>query len=157
MVHSVHRTDLHDFWTAGSGGELLLSTPFHAGEVELGLALHRYEALAAEVPRFDALLTSLGWRIDVSPWEFASWYGGFDVGNYWMSFDEETFAGVRNESELMLGLYTRLELRCSRLIRLYAAGRTMRVYTKPRLPMAYVSAGLRITLDSPDWLRTILR
>lgn len=156
-AENVNRTDIHEFWAGDAGAEIALSTPFYVGEAELGVALHRYDALDQEVPRFHVLFTHLGWRINLSPFDLVSWYNGFEMGNYRMTFDEETFQGVRNESELTLGLQTRFELRYSAIVRFYAAGRYMRTYTQPRMQLAFVSGGVRVTLDSPDWLMTILR
>lgn len=156
-TQNANRNDFHDQWASGNGGEIAFATLFYAGEAEIGVALHRYDAVDPEVPRFDAVWTHLGWSLNLSPFEILSWRNGFDVGNYWMTFDEETFAGVRSESELTLGLLTRLDLHLSRAVSLYAAGRYMQLYTSPRLRMAYISGGLRVTLKSPDWLMTFLR
>lgn len=156
-AYNVNENDFHDSWAVRYAGEAAFATPFYAGEAELGAALHRYDAVGPDVPRFDAVLFYLGWGLDLSPFEVLSWQSGFDVGTYRMTFDEETFPGVRNESEVMLGLNTRIRFNFSRAVSLYAIGRRMRIYTDPRLELTYVSAGIRVTIDSPNWLMTILR
>lgn len=154
---NVSENEFDEFWEAGGAAEAILAAPFYAGEVQLGAAVHRFDALDAAVPRFDALLVFTGWSLNLSPFEVLSWHTGFDVGTYRMMFDEETFPGVRNESEFALGAKSRLSFNFSRTVSLYAAGRYLRVYTRPHLPLAYISGGLRLTLDSPEWLITVLR
>lgn len=156
-AHNLFQSDLEGFWEAAEGGEVALATLFHAGELELGLAFHRFDAVDPDVPRFDGLWTYLGWSLNLSPFDVVSWRNGFHVGNYRMTFDEETFQGVKNESELTLGLQSRIDLHFSPAVTFYAAGRYMQMYTSPRLQLAYVSGGVRVTLESPEWLRTVLR
>lgn len=156
-AQNVNRNVFHDYWEPGYGGELVVATPFYLGEAELGVALHRYDVVDPAVPAFDAVLTFLGWGIDLSPVNVISWFNGLRVGNYRMAFDEETFQGVRNESELTLGLQSRIDLHVNRAVGFYVAGRFLRTYTSPRFDTAYVSGGLTLSFDAPGWLRTILR
>lgn len=157
IITDANRSAIHEYWHPGLGGTLAGSTPFYFGEAEIGAAVHRYEAVDLAVPRFDALLAYVGWGFDLSPIDFVAWYGGVAVGNYRMTFDEETFAGVRNESELTLGLHTRVDLRISPVLSLFAAGRYMRIYTAPRFETAFVGGGIGVTFDTPRWLEILLR
>lgn len=154
---NVYHPRLLPHWNAGRGGHLSASTPFYFGEVEAGVAFHRYDVPSGEVPRFDALMAFGGWGVRLVPAESFSWYNGLRVGNYRMAFDEETFPGIRNESELALGLFTRVDVHLSTALNVFVAGRYNRMYTAPRLDLAYLSGGLAISFESPEWLLTLLR
>jgi hypothetical protein len=153
----VGRNFLHDFWRPGYGGELALSTPFYFGEAEAGGAYHVYDMAASSVPRFDAILVFVGWGIALSPSPHLSWYNGFRVGNNRMSFDDDTFPGIRNESELMLGANSRLHLRLRQGIGIFGSAWWSQTYTNVRFRSIYVSAGLSYRATSPNWIRTLLR
>ncbi|MEX0820868.1 MAG: hypothetical protein WD021_01880 [Rhodothermales bacterium] len=154
---TIHSPRLLPDWKPGRGGHLSVSTPFYFGEAEAGAAFHRYDAQTTDVPRFDALMAFVGWGVRLAPAESFSWYNGMRVGSYRMAFDEETFPGIRNESELSIGLQTRIDVHLTPALNVYIAGRYNRTYTAPRLDLAYLSGGLAISLESPEWLVTLLR
>lgn len=153
---NTNRTLLHDFWKPGYGVEGQIATPFYLGEAVAGGAFHRY-GVVADVPAFDALLLVVGWGLPLSLGSHLRWHNAFTLGNYRMTFDDDTFAGVRNESELILGLQSRLHVHLSQAWSLYVGGRYDRVFTEARMPLFFVSAGLSHTLRTPRWLRTFLQ
>lgn len=146
---------LHQYWEPGYGGDVSVATPFYAGVAEAGGSLHRYGA-QAEVPRFDALLVFAGWGAALTPVRPLSLYAGIRVGNYRMMFDHDTYAGVRNESEVTLGVHTRADLRLGNGWTAYASGSFLQTYTYIRLRSVYVGAGISRTVRTPGWLRDLL-
>ncbi len=156
-MSNVNRNFLHAFWKPGAGAEAAIATPFYLGFVEVGGAFHRYEAGPASVPAFDAVLLYAGWGLRLDVADRLRLEGGGRIGDYRMSFDEVTFAGVRNENELALLLQARLALRPAGPVSVYVAGSYMKVYTFVRLNLWYVSAGLSYRLRSPGWLKDLLR
>ncbi len=154
---NVGDSQIHEYWQPGYGGEVSFSTPFYLGDAELGGAFHRYETTGGGVPRFDALLVYAGWGIALRPIHAISWYNGFRVGNNRMTFDEETFPGVKNESEFMLGAQTRLTVRLFKQTGIFAAAHFAQTYTYIRIRTVYVSAGLTTSFATPLWLQSFLR
>ncbi|WP_457653147.1 hypothetical protein [Rhodocaloribacter sp.] len=154
---NVNRNFLHEFWRAEPGGGLNLTTPFYLGVAEAGGILHRYRAKTGDVPRFDALLIYVGWgfRLKVAP--RLAWQNGFRVGNYRMTFDEDTFAGERNESELALAFRSSLRFRLSERVAVRVSGSYMKAFTFHRLKLFHVSAGVSYRMRTPGWLREFLR
>lgn len=156
-TYNVNENIIHDFWEPGYGGELSFLTPFYFGHVEAGGAYHRYEASSDDVPRFDALLAFLGWGFRWEPAPGLSWYNGFRIGNNRMTFDEDTFPGVRNESEFLLGVQSRVTLHLFADTGLFAAAQFSQTYTFIRFRTVYATAGLSTSLSSPAWLRSFLK
>jgi hypothetical protein len=74
-----------------------------------------------------------------------------------MVFDEDTFPGVRNETELTLAAHTRIEVLARRGLGVHVSGTYLKVYTFPRLDLAYASVGLTSRLNTPGWLKAFLR
>lgn len=132
-------------------------TPFYFGDAELGAAYHPYDVTNGEVPRFDAIHVFAGWGIRLSPISSASWYNGFRLGNNRMTFDEDTFAGVKNESEFLLGAQSKLTIRLFRQTGIFAAAHFTQTYTYVRFRTLHVSAGLTTSFATPSWLQTFLR
>lgn len=174
---NLNRTDFHRFWHPGQGGEMTLQTPFYAGMVETGLALHRYAAAAADVPAFDAVQVHLGWSFPLTLTPRLQWQTGFRLGNYLMRFgdavqnghvgcdlggvkgcgDDVSIIGGDSESEFFMGLHARLHVRLSDAWALYAGGHLLNTYTHERMRLFYAAAGLSYTLQTPGWLRTFLQ
>lgn len=147
---------VHEFWEQGVGGEVFAATPFYAGYAELGGALHRYRA-AADVPAFDAWALLAGWGVRLELGSRLRLEGGPRIGNYHMRFEEATFTGVRNESELALGAMGRLAVRPAGPVSVFVAGSYTRVFTFNRLKLWYASAGISYRFTSPTWLKDFLK
>lgn len=178
---NMNRNDFHRFWHPGRGGEATITTPFYFGTVETGLTFHRYAADAADVPSFDAFQLHLGWGVPLNVTPRFQIYTGFRLGNYYMMFgdavqngdfdpdtncgrdhekgcgDDPTIVGGSSESEFFMGLNTRLHLRATEALSFYLSGHYLHAYTHERLRLAYLSAGLSFTLQTPGWLRALLR
>ncbi len=154
---NVNRNLLHEFWRAEPGGGLNVTTPFYLGFAEAGGLLHRYGVQTGAVPRFDALLVYAGWGLRLRLAPRLTWQNGFRVGNYRMMFDDDTFAGVRNESELALSLHSSLSLRLSGRMAVRVSGSYTKVFTFLRLKLFHVSAGVTYRMRTPEWLREFLR
>ncbi len=150
-------TRLHQYWNAARGGEVYANVPFYAGRLEVGGAFHHYTALNPDVPPFDALLLVAGWNVE--PRLAGPLYGilGGRVGNYRMSFDEEAFAGVRNESEFTAAAHAGLMLRSPGGVFAYVSGAAQQTFTYIRLKPLFVSFGMGFTMRTPNWLQEVLR
>ncbi len=156
-TQNVNTNFLHTFWQQGVGLEGGLTTPFYLGYAEVGGAVHRYGVTEPpQVPGFDALLLYAGWGLHANLGRLRL-EGGLRVGNYRMTFNEQTFAGVRTESELALMGHGRLALRIVGPVSLYASGGYQKVYTFVRMNLWYTSAGLSYRFQTPGWLETVLR
>jgi len=156
-TQNVNRNFLHTRWQQGFGLAGSLTTPFYLGYLEVGSSFHRYRvAEPVRVPGFDALHLFAGWglRGDLGRLRLET---GLRLGNYRMTFDESTFAGVRTESELALSGRARVAFRVAGPVALYVAGDYLKVYTFLRLKLWYASAGLSYRFQTPAWMKTVLR
>ncbi len=154
---NLNEARIHDYWKPGYGAELSMSTPFYLGDVEAGVAVHRYKPLSTAVPRFDAFLVHVGWGLN---WELVPgffWYSGIRMGNSRMTFDEDTFPGVKNESEFLLAAHSRATVHITRSTGVYASAHLTQTYTFVRFRTLYISAGLATSFQTPRWLRNFLR
>ena len=156
-TRNINHNFLHEFWNPGSGGEATLATPFYLGFIEIGTAVHRYEA-KQEVPGFAALWLYAGWGLGVDVTDRIRLEGSGRIGNYHMSFDSGSeFTGVINESELALMVQSRLSVRPVGRVSLFVSGSYLQAYTFLRLKLWYVTAGLSYRVNSSEWLKGFLR
>jgi len=155
-TRNLNRNFVHTFWQQSTGGELALAMPFYLGFVEAGGAYHRYPVAQPSVPAFNAILVHVGWGLGVDWGSRLRLEGGARIGNYRMSFGEDTFAGVKNENELALMFQSRVAVRLTGPVSLHVSGSYMQVYTFFRLKLWFASAGLSFRLRSPDWLKDFM-
>ncbi len=172
-----NRTAFHRFWQPGQGGDVTIQTPFYAGQVETGLALHQYAAATDDVPAFDAMQMHVGWSLPVTLSPRLQWQTGFRLGNYYMRFgdavqnghvgcdlggikrcgDDAATIGGDSESEFFMGLHTRLQVRMAPTWSVHTGAYLMNAYTHERIRLVYFSAGISYTVQTPDWLQVFLR
>ena len=155
-TQNMNRNFLHTFWEQGSGIEASVATPFYLGFAEVGGAFHRYRVARPVVPGFDAVFLFAGWGLGAEIGRLRA-EGSVRVGNYRMAFDEVTFAGVRNESELALAGQGRLAVRVAGPVSFHVSGSYLKAYTFFRLKLWYASAGLSYRLRTPAWAKEFLR
>lgn len=153
---NVNRTALHETWQPHPGAGLTVATPFYRGFFEAGATWRRFTARTPSIPRYDALFVYLGWglRLPVAP--RLALESTIRLGNYRMAFDEQTFAGVRNESEMALGAALGLDVRVGRGVSWVAGVRYLKAFTFRRIHLVHLTTGVRYTLKTPAWLRRIL-
>ncbi len=156
-TRNINRNFLHEFWKPGGGVEATLATPFYLGFLEVGTAVHRYEA-EQDVPGFGALWLYAGWGLGVDVADRIRLEGSGRIGNYHMSFDSGSeFTGVINESELALMVQSRLAIRPAGSVSVFVSGSYLQAYTFLRLKLWYVTAGLSYRLNTSEWLKGFLR
>lgn len=156
-THNANRTTFHQYWNPGSGIELSVSTPFYVGYLESAGAFHVYRNKLPSVPRFNAISASVGWGIQVPVTRFLDWRAGVRAGNYRMSFDYETFRGVRNESEFSVAVLSQIHLQFTNTWFFYLSGSYEKTFTYIRLKPLYISAGIGHTFKTPRWMQEVLR
>ncbi len=156
---NVYENFLHEFWSLGQGGQLVVTTPFYFGDVAVGGSYHRYTAEAASVPPFDGLFAFVGWEMPWQPNPRLRLAAGARLGNYRMAFDDPNaeFAGIRNESEFSVAAHARVQFYLTRRLALNASGNYQKTYTFFRLKLWYAAVGLSYQLDTPNWLKRVLR
>lgn len=155
-LRHVNDTYFHRYWTPGPGGEVRVSTPFYIGNVFAGATASRYAPATSGVPGFLGIFAYAGWEYGFRPLPRVTLSAGGRVGNLRMSFDEFTFEGDRNESEMTAAASARLQVRIVDGVSAYVAGTYMKTFTFVRLQFAYASAGLSFQFNTPEWLRDLL-
>ena len=151
----VHRGLFQQYWTAAEGGLLTLRTPFYLGYVELGGGAHRFDPVTPEVPDFHALMVLAGWGLDGQVRRLGA-SAGVRIGNYRMTFDDDTFRGWQTESELLLGATARVQVRLVRGLHVFGTGSYMKTFTYIRLQQVLVGGGLALQVQTPGWLKPVL-
>lgn len=146
-----------DLWTPRYAGTGIISTPFYAGHVHGGLRVQPFDARSLNQPSFLSAYMFLGWGFRLSLSDHFQFESGGRVGNYFMAFDDDILAGLRNESELAVSAYHSMHVYLSNGFGFFIEGSYTRIFTFIRMNMTHVSAGLTIRLRTPEWLRTFLR
>ncbi len=157
VTRNINHTFLHEFWKPGGGLDATITTPFYLGFLEIGTAVHRYEA-DQDVPGFAALWLYAGWGLGVDLTDRIRLEGSGRMGNYHMSFDSGSeFTGVINESELALMVQSRLAVRPTGSLSVFVSGSYLQAYTFLRLKLWYVTTGLSYRVDTSQWLKGFLK
>lgn len=154
-ARNVNHELLHDFWRAGTGGAVALTTPFYLGSVGVGGTVIPFRTRDSSRPNFRALLLALDWGFELPAPGLLHARAAAHVGDFvmliqnpdlWLDSESELFVG----GELSAGFPLRRDLAVA------VAGSFARVYTRPSLDLAFVTVGLEYATRTPGWLRAIL-
>jgi hypothetical protein len=154
-ARNVNHEALHDFWRAGTGGAVGVTTPFYLGSIGVGVALVPFRARESTRPNFRALLVGLDWGVDLPVPDPLRARAVARVGDFVMLV-ENPDVWLDSESELFVGGELSAGVRLRRDLALTVAGSVARVHTRPALDLALVSVGLEYAARTPRWLRAIL-
>ena len=152
---NMNRNSFHEYWKAGRGGGLTLTTPFYWGTLEMGTTVHRYRA-RTEVTGFGVAWAYAGLRKGWRLTEAVSVQPGLRLGIYRMSFDDAktSFSGVATESDLTLGTSMAVRYALKKFLLAFARVDYVRVHTRPLLHFWYVSSGIAFDIGAGRAWRT---
>jgi hypothetical protein len=154
-TRNVNHEPLHDYWRAGMGGSIALTTPFYVGSVGAGATLLPFKTRDTGRPNFRALLLGLDWGVEFPAPGPLRARGAARVGDFVMLV-ENPDVWLDSESELFFGAELSAALSVWKQVSVTAAGTFARVYTRPALDLAFISVGFEYATRTPGWLRAIL-
>lgn len=152
---NVNDARLHDYWHAGTGAGIGITTPFHVGSIGATATLIPFRTRDTGRPNFKALMLGLDWGVELAV------PGPFDVraaarlGDFVMLIENPDL-WLDSESELFLGGEVAAGWQVWRDLAVTVAGSFAHVRTQPSLDLAIVSVGLEYATRTPRWLRAIL-
>lgn len=154
-ARNINHELLHDFWRAGTGAAVALTTPFYVGSVGVGGTFIPFRTRDSGRPNFRALLLALDWGIEVPAPGPLRARAAAHVGDFVMLIDNPDL-WLDSESELFVGGELSAGLQLRRDLAVTVAGSFAHVYTRPALDLAFVTVGLEYATRTPGWLRAIL-
>jgi hypothetical protein len=150
------------FYHSSPGFDLVAAAPFYVGVAGLDAGLRRYEQRPGRADE-DLWAAPVALRWGVRPSLPVGGGGGglraeasARLGALLMRFSGGS-AGLRNESELLMGADAGLSLRVAGRWEIVAGLRYERVFTSTPLHLWQVRAGVRRRFEAPRWLQTLLR
>lgn len=146
-------------WDTGTGFVLRIESPAYGGQARASLRAARVEPRESGLPAFDALFPSLGWGAGLGLPGGLRLQGGPQLGTAYLRFEAtDDFGGaLQNETELTVGAWARVEAPVGGRVRAWAEAEAIRVALRDPVTLTAASAGLALRLDTPRWLRTVLR
>ena len=111
-----------------------------------------------EQPDYLNIFLYLGWGLEFEILKGFTWYNGIQIGNYQMYFDDyEIHESQRIESELGVGLSTRVGFNIKNSWMVQGILTYQYVYTKKPLEFLILKAGIGYGFDTPKWLQEFLK
>jgi hypothetical protein len=154
-ARNVNHEPLHDFWHAGTGGGVAVTTPFHVGSVGVSGTLIPFRTRDSSRPNFRAVLLGIDWGVEIPAPGALHARAAVRVGDFVMLI-ENPDVWLDSESELLVGGELSAGLALWKDLALTAAGSFARVHTRPSLDLALITVGLEYATRTPGWLRAIL-
>ena len=160
-VATVYAVNLRG-WDAKPGVGITIHTPFNIGigstlsDVGLGVSVNQWDSTRESLPNFRSVHMFIEWILTSAPTNPVNITGGVRAGNYFMAFDSNQISGERNESELAVSAVVGLRRTLFNRFDVFIESTASRVFTQPNLGLIEVRVGLSLTLNAPDWVRTVL-
>jgi hypothetical protein len=154
-ARNVNREQLHDYWRAGTGGGVSLTTPFYVGSIGAGATLIPFRTRDISRPNFRALLLGLDWGLEIPAPGPIHARAAARVGDF-VTLIENPDVWLDSESELFVGGELSAGVQLRRDLAVTVAGSYARVHTRPSLDLAILTVGLEYATRTPGWLRAIL-
>lgn len=152
---NVNREQLHDYWRAGTGGGVAITTPFYGGSIGASTTLIPFRTRDVGRPNLKALILGVDWGFEVPVPGPVHARAAARIGDFVMLV-ENPDVWLDSESELFVGAELSAGWQVRRDLSLTAAGSFDHVRTQPSLGLAVLSVGLEYATRTPGWLRAIL-
>ena len=157
-LSNVNRNFFHHFWEPEPGAELAVEFPFYVGKIGGGIQILPYKA--KQYPQVDFLsqFYYVAWGFNMPMIQPIVWKNEMKIGSYRMDFDDDQInVTQQTESEIGIGISSGLLLSLSTNWQIKGRVEYIKVYTKKRLELVFISAGFCFEFDTPDWLQDFLR
>lgn len=144
-----------DAWEAGTALSVRVEAPAYGGRVRAEVRAARYRAVAEGVPAFSTLTPTVGWgpALDLGHVRVG---GGARVGVVRFDIDDPDAGRLQSETELTVGGWAGAALRLGR-VEVWAEADGARVPLSDPVALWTAGGGVAVRLDTPRWLRTVLR
>lgn len=156
-------------WDPGPAARFTVDTPYGIGKLRADISWQAWTGGADRVlidadglrssgplPDVQTLAVVAGWGWDTDPASTVSVEAGWMLGNLFMLFDLPKDAAARFESEILTGPWIRVNRRLG-AVQAFVEVRAHRVLTRPRWDVLSPSVGLAVEMDTPEWMKWVLR
>ena len=154
-ARNVNHERLHDYWRAGTGAGVGITTPFYVGSVGATATAIPFRKREVGRPNFTALMLGVDWGVELPVPGPLQARASARVGDFVMLFENPNL-WLDSESELFVGADLSAGWQMRRDLALTDAGTFVHVRTQPSLGLAMLSVGLEYVTRTPGWLRAIL-
>ncbi len=150
--------DFEEYWSGGAGLTLILDTPFQPGYLNAGILLMFHNAQDELIPDFQTRYFFLGWG-DFFPLPAGlQGLAGVHCGNCNFIFDDTDINhALKSESEFAVGIDLGCRYDFVHNWSLVCNWKQTTVFTRRRIHMSHLTAGVVYRFVNPDWLRSFLR
>jgi hypothetical protein len=155
VARNVNSERLHDYWRAGTGGGIAITTPFYLGSIGATALVLPFQTRDLGRPNFKALMLGLDWGVELPLRGPLRARAAGRVGDFVMLI-ENPDVWLDSESELFVGGELSAAFQLRRDLAVSAAGSFTHVRTRPALDLALMTIGLEYATRTPGWLRAIL-
>ena len=142
-------------WRAGTALSVRVEAPAYVGRVRAEGRAAAYDAVDEVAPEFALTLATLGWgpSVEVGPVRLGA---GARVGVARFQIDDDQAGNLQDETELAVGAWAGAALRRGR-VEVWAEADATRLTLAAPVTLVAASGGLAVRLDTPRWLRGVLR
>lgn len=158
----ISNTEFARNWSPQSGFGLEISTPYHNGSLEAGIRAFRFDEFEFENSGFWSRYAFVGWFYRYAASDQVFLVPGFRGGINFMLYDEDKVYGgeynfKRDESEFAYELLLRLEYDISSTWGFYTSVSYHRTILNIPIDTLFGSIGITARLQSPEWLKRVLK
>ena len=154
-VVNTNRNVFHDFWAPGRGIDAFIATPFHYGSVQAGFQVFPFYGREMVFSDFQTVFVYLKWGMRWSLLNKLDWFNHIGVGSNIMIF-EKGWGYNRYENELGMGFDSGVSYPVYKNIAINFSGSYNIIFTRKRIKLAFLSAGMSYSLSTPGWLKAFL-
>ncbi|MGD8782321.1 MAG: hypothetical protein PVH88_25590 [Ignavibacteria bacterium] len=159
-IYNVHKTKLDDYWKSGKAVDFSVTTPYSSGLLGIGIAYSPFTAEEEELPDFKSFHIYLQWQKEFMIYKTGKLLVGPRVGMFQMKFDkteEVNSATDLLEHEVTIGVVSQLVQKVSSRLNLNLTANYFCIFTKKKINLIYIEAGLSYSIETPLWLKNFLR
>lgn len=146
---NVNTNMFHDYWEQDYAIGLRFKTPFYFGDIEIMADLFTYKGVGTSTldeldgrsPDFSNIFVAVGWGKGFNLTPNIEFFGGFFLGNSYLSFEQHTFFG-KGESEVTAGLYAKGSYHISDSWLIHLTASQMRMFTFHRIDLSHITFGV---------------
>ena len=145
---------IEKYWKMNKTAEAWAEFPFYFGNISAGAGYLPHSSKEINKPDFKSYYIYLGLGKEIKLPYNTSVYLGTKFGNYSMSFADDTInVNLQTESEFAAGINVKFNIGLFSDISLNLNGDLIKVFTKNKISVYILSAGINYKFNTPAWIK----
>lgn len=157
-VYTQNQNIINDYWKSEFGGEIMASTPFYAGYLDIGIQYLPFSGESEKYVNFSSMFISLGWGMNMPIVKNLDLFLGAKFGTSILDFDNSALSAFeKSENEFTIATFGRLLYSVNGNILFTLGADYSKIFLTHEIKLLTLNGGIGFKFSTSNWFRELVK